>query len=235
VKTILQQTDKLIERQDTLTISTDFSVGFTQSSGNISLTGSITNFHIGKAGQIQDTQLSESSFPLSFSGKLTDRNLFLNFSNPEAKPGPSNLCTDSLRTMLSGVQRDIFVLPLQLELGQSWQDSVSSMTCSGSLPVAVNTVRTYKVLGESIIAGVQALVIERDERILAKSQGPLGQHLIILDARGTGKGTIYADKLSGILLAIKARNQLDLSIQSSGRIQHFIQTSEETTTKKLRD
>ena len=211
--------------------SLEYSLKLQRASDGIEVSGNVSAFQIKE----EQPALSSASFslatPFIFNGQLTNHNLSLRpFKGSQSLPGDA--CLDSTETVLSIVNKDLVIFPEKLSIGLTWQDSTTSTACSGSIPVVVSTISDFQVTGAVTLDGIDALTVNRTERFSIVGEGSQGQHQIGINGTGTGKGQALIDRSTGSLLSLTTINQTELSIKSSGRIQSFIQTSEETTKRK---
>lgn len=135
-------------------------------------------------------------------------------------------CQNLALNRMTAVQRNLVRLPVSISQGQTWTDSATVATCSGSIPVELTTVRAYRVLGEA--GGV--VTLERSDRMVATGQGAQGQHRITLEAQGTGISRLNVDRLTGELSDASGEFRSEVTVGSSGRLQRFRQTVRDRTT-----
>lgn len=230
VKTTVAEQSALKNRKISFTTITDYSQKLLRFPDVIEVLGSISAFRV-EANQ-PGNALTPISFAdsLPFEGKISAHNISLRSFLQSHSGAP---CSDSTQTILSIINRDLIVVPQ--EVTATWQDSTSSSVCSGSFPIIVSLIRTYRIVGEIIVNRTPALKLERTEKILTSGEGSQGQHQITIWGTGTGKADLSIDLVNGLLLELTGTNQVELSIKSSGRIQTFIQTSEESVRRQLRD
>ncbi len=230
LKTTITQRGEHGNQQHGFTTTVDYSLTLIRASNSVKVSGFISAFQIEPDQTTQLLPPGVFTFPLGFDGNISNHNISLHSSGP-SQLTPITQCSDSSQTVLSTVSRDLIVVPHEMTPNESWQDSTSSSLCSGSLPVVVSVVRNYRITGETAVNGIPALKLERTERLLASGEGSQGQHLITVSGAGTGEAQVYIDRASGLLLASTAKNQMELFIKSSGRIQNFTQTFEEKVVK----
>lgn len=223
--TVIAQTDAPITRRDSVTSQMLYSIGLTRSLDNLFFSGSISSFEVIGPVAEPDAQLK---LPIAFSGQIKDHILSARVSD-KALSESGTRCDDFSLTPLNTVQHNIVLLPLKVSNAETWSDSTSSVVCSGILPITITMVRTFHLVGEGNYTGIPALIIDKKERTFSKGEGSQGQHRIFIESHGTTTSQIYVDQKSGELLSAKSTNQTSLSIQSSGRNQHFSESSTETT------
>ncbi len=230
VKTTVTEQNNLENREIGFTTVVDYSLKLLRFPDVIEVSGSVSAFQI-KVNQPGNALIPISfAIPLPFEGKISDHTISLR-SSLQTHSGIS--CSDSTQTVLSTINKDLIVVPQ--ELTATWQDSTSSSVCSGSFPIIVSLIRTYRIVGEIVVNSTPTLKLERTEKILTSGEGSQGQHQITIWGIGTGKADLSIDRVSGLLLNLTGTNQVELSIKSSGRIQTFIQTSEENVSRQLLD
>lgn len=225
----IHQSDGSGARDDSLIVTSTYSVSIQRNSADtISITGSISDFRIDVHGRLLSSDSIQPKLPLLFTGKITTTKIRLQTID---KVQPQTLCDDISQTPLSIVQRNIFTIPIEVTNEQSWRDSTTSVICNGSLPTSITTLRSYQLIGTAQLDGVSVLVVDQKEKALSTGEGSQGQHRIFIQTLANTTRRLYADKTSGLLIASKAESKVELSVQSSGRTQHFIQTSTEILTK----
>lgn len=225
ITTIISQTDLSMGRRDSLVAQALYSISMTRTFDSLSFKGAITSFIL--EGN-SDSQASNFVTPVGFTGRLSSHTLSARISKSNPTQEESE-CDNIAQTTLNVVQRNIFILPLELKAGQTWTDSTSTFACSGDLPTAGFIIRTLRVVGESEHEGIPVLVLEKNEKTFSKGEGSQGQHRIFIETQGLANGRLIIHRDSGLLLAANTTNKTAISIQSSGRIQHFLQTSTEIT------
>ena len=226
--TVITQLEASTTRRDSLSTRAHYSVSTTRSADTLLLTGSITEFFVER--DKVDIERGAISTPFAFTAKLSSHNFITQISSANQTQDPTN-CENPAQTALTVLQRNLFLLPLQLTTAQTWSDSISSVTCSGTLPVTHTVIRTFTVVGPAEVDGNPAIFITEKERTFSKGEGSQEQHRILIEGEGLTIGNLYLDPVSGILLTSNSTNRTTLSIQSSGRVQHFLQNSSEITQK----
>lgn len=224
--TVITQAEVLPVRRDSVAARALYSIKTIRSSDTIFYSGSITSFTIQR--NTQDSEPTSLTSPILFSGKLSNHNISTTLFDPGSTQKQLN-CDNIAQASLKSIQRIVIVLPTQISPGQTWTDSTSSPTCSGGLPIAGTVIRTFTTVGESQWEGVPALVLHESERTFSQGEGSQGQHQIVIRTEGSTNGQVYIDRSSGQFLAADIHNSTSVSIKSSGRVQHFTQTSTEVT------
>lgn len=203
--------------RDPITVITAFSIRQYPNQDRIS--GAVTRVEIG--GTDAD---STGTLPFAFAGAFRNGGVVLDSIN--GQPVGSFIdCQNLALNRMSAVQRNLVRPPATISQGQTWTDSATVTSCSGSMPVEITTIRAYRVLGET--GGV--VTIERSDRMVAAGQGAQGQHRITLQAQGTGLARLDLDRLTGELSEASGEFRSEVTVGSSGRLQHFRQTVRERT------
>ncbi len=223
--TVISQTDASVPRQDSVTSQVLYSIGIMQGSDDLFFSGFISSFEISGSFVEPDRQFE---LPITFSGHIKDHVLSTRVSDRATSESGSH-CNDFSLVPLSTIQHNIILMPLEVSTAETWSDSTSSVVCNGTLPMTITMIRTFHVIGEGNYVGIPALIIDKKERTFSKGEGSQGQHRIFIETHGTTTSQLYVDRKSGELLSAKSINQTSLSIQSSGRNQHFSESSTEIT------
>lgn len=226
--TVITQTDIPAARHDSLVTQALYSISTTKFLDTISFSGSITAFTI--RGNTSESEEADFITPIFFTGSLSNHTINAKVSSGNRLQDQDN-CQNPQQTPLRVIQRNLFALPLEIAADQSWTDSTSSLVCSGTLPITYTVIRTLTVAGESELEGNPVLVLNQSERTFSSGEGSQGQHRIIVEGQGLTNGRLYINLVSGQLVAVNSTNKTSLSIQSSGRIQHFSENSTEITQK----
>jgi hypothetical protein len=224
--TVITQTDAPTSRRDSLAIQTLYSISITRSSDAIIFSGSIEAFTV--HGNSTASEVTDFVTPTTFTGKLNDHTISSRIFNADRLQNNGD-CENAAQTSLKIIQRNIFALPLEITAGQAWTDSTSSTLCSGALRITSTVVRTLTVIEESELEGIPVLVLDDSERTFSKGEGSQEQHRIVVESRGLTNGHLYVNLSSGQLLTANTTNKTSVSIESSGRVQHFMQNSTEVT------
>jgi hypothetical protein len=223
VSTVITEVGPPTSRRDSLTAEALYSISLTRRADTLSVSGLMLSFAVkGETPEISEPQLT---FPIPFTGTVTSRSIKIQRSAGQALS--SNSCSNGSEASLKTVRRTLFLLPLEITDQQTWTDSTSSNVCSGTLPLILTSIRTFRVSGELELDGFPALVIDENEKTFSKGEGSQGQHQIFVEAQGSTSGRLYIDRSSGQLLTANLTTTSSLSIQSSGRVQHFLQSSTE--------
>jgi hypothetical protein len=102
--------------------------------------------------------------------------------------------------------------------------------CQGSIPLRSRVSHTFTVGGEISYENTPVLVIQRADSIHAEGEGAQQQHRILLTAIGTGNATYYVDTGTGHVVHLIINQDIDLTINTSGRANHFRQSARQEFT-----
>lgn len=226
---VLEQISGSRTTRDSMTIQTQYSLAFDRTNESMPISGRVDRFAIQAGNRIGP--VSQSGIPVLFSGRTTKGQITINPATETQMTGTSITCPNSWSTMISGVRRNVFLLPSQISRGMTWIDSTSSMTCHGSTPISLTNRYTYRVIGETNRQGTPAILIERTGKNLLNGQGSEGQHRVAIIGEGSTSGSFHIDPLTGVLLDAEDKQETKLIVTSSGRNQEFAQTIRERITR----
>jgi hypothetical protein len=168
----------------------------------------------GIIGPVQPVRL-----PVQLSGLQIDDSLTISTDTTAEGCNPvSSALSADLHNLLVG-------FPVQLSPGSRWRDSLELSTCQGMIPTTVRIARSYVVSGEASYQGLPVVVVQRQDSVHAHGEGAQQQHRVILDASGTGSATYYLNPQNGFILRLNTEQNLDLTITTSGKINHFRESS----------
>jgi hypothetical protein len=168
----------------------------------------------GIIGPVQPVRL-----PVQLSGLQIDDSLTISTDTTAEGCNPvSSALSADLHNLLVG-------FPVQLSPGSRWRDSLDLSTCQGMIPTTVRIARSYVVSGEASYQGLPVVVVQRQDSVHAHGEGAQQQHRVILDASGTGSATYYLNPQNGFILRLNTEQNLDLTITTSGKINHFRESS----------
>jgi hypothetical protein len=201
----------LDERRDSSVTETRFSIVVQPVGQDTAVRGTIDQVSGPSGGTV-------NTLPFVFSGTVHGGGISIDSIGGQRLPAVLT-CDNPAMSRLSAVRRNVFVAPAVLSRNQTWTDSSTVPACSGTVPVQVTTVRTYRVVGE--IAG--AIIVERQDRIMSSGEGAQGQHRITIQSRGTGSSQLRLDRFSGALVSSTGLSQVEVDVGSSGRVQRFVQ------------
>jgi hypothetical protein len=226
--TSIQKVGETDQALDSITTRAQYHLSTIRSSTSAAFTGSIDSF-TSQTGNRIGNELMNFSFPIPFAGQIQNHQLQLDVRNGSRSTEISSIpCALPGQTMLANVERNLFLTPLQLQAGMVWEDTLTSTSCNGEITLHLTTIRNYKVLDETSLNGISVIAIDLTEKTLSIGEGSQNQHRILVTGEGNGSGRLYLDPGTGLLFNFSAQIQTTLHIQTSGRLQQFLQISKQT-------
>lgn len=204
--------------RDSTSSTADFSLSVSRDTKGASYSAIIETLSVSGGARVSGSAVIALSFPVTLAGRF-DPGQLTTISVPE--------CGTAASSAVPIIQRSIALFPLQLRRGQTWTDSTSSTVCSGSIPVTLTALRSYRVIGETDTGGRSGILLERQDRTLSTGEGSEGQHRVQLKGEGAGQSQILIDSDTGVLIETTGTNTTTLTVTTSGRSQRFTQTSRE--------
>lgn len=116
---------------------------------------------------------------------------------------------------LQAVREVVLTMPRRLEVGTSWADSARYTVCRDSIPLAVRSVRTYRVVGAERLAGVLVVLIDRASLVTMRGTGTQFGELLTIEAQGEGAMRL-AVRLDGAMVVL-GRGESTLKMTMRGR------------------
>ena len=167
-------------------------------------------------------------FPFPFTGYVRSGGITVDSVRGQQVPAVMT-CENPALNYLAVIRRNVFVTPSgTLMRNQAWTDSSTVPACSGSVPVQVTSIRSYRVLGES----EGKIMVDRQDRTTASGEGAQGQHRINIQSQGTGSARLQLDRLTGEVISASGISQTEVTIGSSGRVQRFVQVVKDHTVRR---
>ena len=204
--------------RDSTSSTADFSLSVSRDTKGASYSAVIETLSVSGGARISGSSAIALSSPVTFAGRF-DPGQLTTISAPE--------CGTTASSAVPIIQRSILLFPLQLRRGQTWTDSTLSTVCSGSIPVTLTAVRSYRVIGETDTGGRGGILLERLDRTLSAGEGSEGQHRVQLRGGGAGQSQLLIDSSTGTLIETTGTNTTTVTVTTSGRSQRFTQTSRE--------
>lgn len=211
----LQHTTAPIQPRDSFTTTADFSITSKRTLSTTAYTVEIQS--------LQDTVIQPVLHtPFSFSGHLSGNVLKIDALN--GVPASSVIdCNTGELSSTSVVAQTMISIPTQLETGTTWSDSLSTTACTGPIPGALSISRTYRTLGGTQINGLEAILLELNEKSTLTGEGSQEQHRVQVRGTGSGKGRLMIDATTGAVISANTDRLTILVVTASGREQQFQQ------------
>ena len=169
-------------------------------------------------------------------GSATSAQVSAKLSGSQFRFGPASSTTgtqqvfgecDPEEALLRADLADLAVaLPRQLARHVAWSDSVDTDTCISGFPGTSLLRRRFRVDGDTLIAGVLAVIVTRNDSISAGASGVLQQHPITLAAAGTAVARLFISVKSGTTLRAQKRLSLRISAVTASKSEVFLESSE---------
>ena len=212
-----------VSLQDSTLLTASFTVSISRDTKGASYSATLESLSLTAGNRTLQEPAFTLPSPFSFTGRLEASQLSLNT--------PLD-CSNQTSSILPVIRRSLVVVPLQLQRGQIWTDSTSSMACSGSIPVTLTALQSYRVIGETNTGAYSGILLERLDKTTSTGEGVDGQHRVQLRSEGSGQTQLLIDPVIGVLLEATGKNTTIATVISSGRSQRFTQTSREHVTRE---
>jgi hypothetical protein len=210
--------------RDSTTLLIDFSLTLSRRHHGAAYSAVLERLSIYGGNRISP-EAGEYHLPFSFTGRVESGQLVLDPINGQVSSAPD--CSTQISSAFPAISRAILVLPLQLQKDLTWTDSASTSICSGSLPVILTTVRSYRVIGETETGTKPVVLLVRQDKTFSNGEGTNGQHRIQLRTEGSGQTQLLVATRTGSLIEATGTNTTTLTVTTSGRTQKFVQISRE--------
>jgi hypothetical protein len=224
-----QQLSPLENRIDTVTSRTEYNISIHRFSDSTFFSGLVEKYDMVLSKEHQSDKGSEIIPPFAFTGVLTPHTAQ---SRAQSLSSGSTTCSNPGYTVLNTVERTIPRFPIQLTMGESWQDSTTNSTCYGLLPVSVNTIASYRVSGIGVVNGLDAILLDENAKALSSGEGSQDQHRISIQGSTSITRRIYLNPSDGALISSNGTATTSVTVRSSGKDRTYTQTSTESVTQK---
>ena len=226
----LESTGLPVSSRDTITSTVRYSLSISRDLTPPAYTARIESISILGGPRTRDSTMSSGGLlPFTLTGRLEPNRITLEL--PRSQAELSTACSSQVMAVIPIVQRSLVLVPLQLHRGLTWTDSIAATVCSGPLPTLLSSVRTYLVKGQGVLHNRAVILLEQHNRTSFTGEGAQQQHRIRMRGNGSGKAQLAVDATTGALIEAVADHITALTITSSGRDQHFTQTSREHVTR----
>ena len=123
------------------------------------------------------------------------------------------------------LREGVVVTPRALRRDQTWRDSSVTTICRDSIPLAVTTVRRYRVVGAELRDGQVVVLVDRVSTVAMRGEGRQLGESVQLVADGTGAMRYAIGLLDGIVVDAEGTNDLVLRLTGRRRSQELRQRS----------
>ncbi|MCE9602179.1 MAG: hypothetical protein K8S21_08205 [Gemmatimonadetes bacterium] len=112
--------------------------------------------------------------------------------------------------------RELFVsAPPRLTPGTSWSDSASYAICRDSIPLAVRSSRTFRVVGAERRGELVVVLVDRTSQVTVRGEGTQFGEPLAITAEGSGSMRLAMSRDSGTI--VEARGDTELRMTMRGR------------------
>lgn len=120
---------------------------------------------------------------------------------------------------LQAVREAIIAFPARLEAGTTWADSARYTVCRDSIPLAVRSVRTYRVVGAERLAGAIVVLIDRESQVTMRGTGTQFGELLSIEAVGRGAMRLVVRLDGAVVVQGRGESTLDMTMRGRRRSQ----------------
>lgn len=161
-------------------------------------------------GKMQGTKVSGSMSPLG-------RVFAISSSRPADDPDAQNL--------VEGMGRFLVALPRGAKVGSTWTDTTRNAVKREGNDLAMSTVTTSKILGDTTYAGEKAWRVQRTSVLaLHGTQNQNGQEMHV-EGNGTGSGMYYLSTAGAYLGSIGSQNmKMTIALPGTGQTVPVLQS-----------
>src|SRR5512141_253371 len=207
-----------VQPPDSFTTTADFSITPKRTPSTTSYVLEIRFIHSTSAQPAQPVL----RVPFSFAGHLSDSRLKIDALN--GVPVSSVIDCSTGELSFAGLTTQTMIsTPTQIETGITWSDSLSTTACTGPIPGVLSITRRYRPVSSTQINGLEAIILELDEKITLTGEGSQDQHRVQVRGTGSGKGRLMIDATSGTVISANTDRLALLVVAASGREQRFQQ------------
>ena len=181
------------------------------------ISGTIDSFTV-NVGDSVPQPMHVLSFPIVFSGRMDEAGQILEFTSPD-----TSTCGSAAGALL-GIARELLVaVPEQLTVGETWQDSTSTTSCRGDIPMTVSTTRHYQVEEQVDSSGIAVLRITRRSDLAMHGTGTRPIQATTVNGTGTGMMELFLDPLTGTFDHAAGESLTTLTFDAASRRETFLQ------------
>jgi len=148
-----------------------------------------------------------------------------------AAPPDSATCPGGLDPVVAAAQALFVPTPPEVEVGSTWQDTVSTITCRERVPVATTIVQAYRLDTLTHRDGIPALAVERTSTITIRSVAADSARLTVT-GDGSGTAMLFVDPATGMLLASHGTSSTTLTVLTVGASLSFTQQATVTVDRR---
>ena len=181
------------------------------------ISGTIDSFSVSAGDSVPRTG-HEMSFPIVFSGRMDQTGHVLEFTSPD-----TSTCGSPAGALLA-IARELLVgVPAEVVLAAEWQDSTSTTSCRGDIPMTVSTIRHYRLEEQIDSSGVLLLRIARRSEVTLSGTGTRPVQATTVNGSGSGSMEILLDPLTGLFRHALGESLTTLTFDAASRRETFLQ------------
>lgn len=142
----------------------------------------------------------------------------------------AGVCTAPLEAVVATSRELIAAIPVALAPDAQWTDSVSAVTCRGTIPVTTRSTRQSRTAWVAVPAewarreGDVAFEITRTTATSVAGEGRAAGRDVAVNGTGQGTGLLYVDPELGVLLGAVGNSSTRLIVDTGTQRQQFLQT-----------
>lgn len=138
-----------------------------------------------------------------------------------SRPDPAGCGPDAAAA--AGLRELLVTLPRRLEPGTTWSDSARYTVCRDSIPLAVETVRTFRALSAERRADGVVVMLERTSRVTMRGEGTQFGEAIAIEATGDGRARLVVQLAGGQVIEGDGESELRMTMRGRRRSQELTQ------------
>jgi len=199
-----------------VTTTTSYTLTVTPSAnGQLAVSGIADSLVVARGAEIPAPQedSSQGHSPVPFSATITATGDVLGFQGAQA------LSCDSAMDLRAAEARELFIgVPQSLSDSSQWDDSTSTTSCRGGVPVTTRALHHYQVAGQFSFDGTPAIQLRRTSTISIAGSGTPEHRTngtFALNGTGTSSATLYLDPQSGVFLGGSSTSRADIIITTA--------------------
>src|SRR5260221_1668065 len=207
-QTIVHEISKPLIHQDSIEVTTAFTISLDQSQTPLIISGHIDTVKFSPENQLAPNSKS-STLPLLFEGELAPTGLTITVKNLQLS---GSSCGSFIRSILGDLHIAVAIYPMRLTPGLTWKDSTLIRTCTtGGIPTTRKTIQSFRVIGERVFNTTRALLLQRLDSTYISGDGAEGNHQIRFEGVGTGMANIYISPIVAITLEAELSEKTEIA------------------------
>ncbi|NUQ21168.1 MAG: hypothetical protein HOQ09_09430 [Gemmatimonadaceae bacterium] len=145
-------------------------------------------------------------------------------------PDSAGVCTTPLEAVVSTSRELLSAVPVPLAPDAQWSDSLTAVTCRGTIPVTTRSERHSQASWVAVPAewsrheGDAAFEITRTTNTSVAGDGRAAGRQVAVTGSGQGTGVLYVDSELGVLLGAVGNSSTRLLVDTGTQRQQFLQT-----------